>query len=86
MVAAAVHLPGANSGHAVGAWIAVGLGFVVYGALERSADISVAGAFSAAAGLLGIAVELPNLSIWLELVTAVIFASAAVKLRNRPVA
>ncbi|WP_238529222.1 hypothetical protein [Dietzia alimentaria] len=73
-------IPGSRS---VGAWIAVGLGFVCYGALERSAVVTTAGGVAAAGGLAGIWATLPALGFWLELFTAVVFGTAAAILRLR---
>lgn len=71
-------IPGSRS---VGAWIAVGLGFVCYGALERSTVVATAGALATAGGLVGIWAALPALGIWLELFTALVFGTAAAILR-----
>ncbi len=73
-------IPGTRS---VGAWIVVGVGFVAFGALERSALIATAGGVTAVAGVVGLVLAVPALGIWLELFTAATFGLAAALLRTQ---
>lgn len=68
---------------AVGAWLAVGTAFAVYGGLERSAAIVATGACAAlVAGALFL-LSVPSLGVWLELATAAIFGLGALALRRQ---
>jgi len=70
-----------ESSRAVGAWVAVGVAFVVYGALERSSLISVTGAGAAALAIGGYLSQVRALGVLLEVATGVVFGLAAWRLK-----
>lgn len=69
---------------AVGAWLAVGVAFAVYGLLERSGIIVATGACAALGALVAFVLEIPALGVSLELATGAIFAAGALALRGQP--
>lgn len=68
---------------AVGAWLAVGAAFAVYGLLERSGIIVATGACAALAALVAFVLAIPALGVSLELATASIFAVGTFALRGQ---
>ena len=73
-----------DDSRAVGAWIAVGLAFVAYGVLERSALISLTGGLAALLAVAGLWSGAPALGLLLELGTGSVFGLAAWRLRGAP--
>ncbi|WP_216699856.1 hypothetical protein [Arthrobacter sp. H5] len=65
----------------LGAWVVLGIALAVYGWLERGRVIITSGVVAAIAGVGAIAAGQPWLTISLQLFTAAVFATAAVRLR-----
>lgn len=75
-------LPGTR---AIASWLTIGVCFTVYGVLERSTAITVTGAATLAAAVVGYVVDPDRLGLVLELTTGAVFAAGASWLwRSRP--
>lgn len=73
---------GIENSRSIGAWITVGISFIIYGILERNRHISFTGLLSSGVAIALYVCNIPNLGIVLEIITGLIFLLSALLLKH----